>query len=61
MQQNKQDDKTQLIERSPTDKEIDIFVKNSSFEVYGKEIGINVFICNASFEEYKDEVDDFID
>ena len=41
--------------------ELEIFVKNSSFEETKKEINIDVFIRNASFEEYGDEVIDFFD
>ena len=44
-----------------SDSEIEVFVKNSSFEETGKEIGIDIFVRNASFEEYGDEVDDFFD
>lgn len=44
-----------------SDGEIEVFVKNSSFEETGKEIGMNVFVRNASFEEYGDEVADFFD
>jgi hypothetical protein len=41
--------------------ELDIFVKNSSFEETGKEINLNVFVRNASFEEAGDEVINFFD
>ncbi|MCX6237061.1 MAG: hypothetical protein NTY07_05785 [Bacteroidia bacterium] len=41
--------------------ELDVFVKNSSFEETGKEISIDIFIRNASFEEYGDEAIDFFD
>ncbi len=40
-------------------KDLNVFVKNSSFEETGKEINLNVFVRNASFEEYGDEITNF--
>lgn len=42
-------------------KDIEVFVRNSSFEESGDEISKNVFVRNASFEEAGDEVEDFFD
>jgi len=39
-------------------KDIEIFVRNASFEEMGDEIQDDVFVRNASFEEYGDEVED---
>jgi len=41
--------------------DLNIFVKNSSFEETRKDININVFVRNASFEEYGDDIKDFWD
>ncbi len=41
--------------------ELNVFVKNSSFEETGKEIKIDVFVRNASFEESRDEANEFFD
>src|SRR5437870_4409919 len=43
------------------DTELGIFVKNSSFEETGKEIGSDIFVKNSSFEETGEEVDEIFD
>lgn len=37
--------------------ELNLFVKNSSFEETNEEINIDIFVRNASFEEYGDEIE----
>ncbi len=44
-----------------SNKELNVFLKNSSFEETGKDIHLNIFLRNASFEEYGDEITDFFD
>ena len=42
-------------------REIEIFVKNSSFEEMGEDINEDVFVRNASFEEYGDDAKEYFD
>jgi len=39
-------------------KDLDVFIKNSSFEEMGTKVHEDVFVRNASFEEYGDNVND---